>query len=64
VSTGGVTTTKEFVAYLDLQPEQYVLDVGSGIGGGPFYMAKVARRGLIGSVFDGWTGVWRQGSRH
>ena len=42
VSTGGFTTTKEFVGYLDLKPEQYVLDVGSGIGGGPFYMAKVS----------------------
>lgn len=40
VSTGGITTTEEFVAYLDLKPDQVVLDVGSGIGGGPIYMAK------------------------
>ncbi|XP_051115909.1 phosphomethylethanolamine N-methyltransferase-like [Andrographis paniculata] len=40
VSTGGLVTTKEFVAKLDLQPGQKVLDVGCGIGGGDFYMAK------------------------
>ncbi|OIT04993.1 PREDICTED: phosphoethanolamine N-methyltransferase 1-like isoform X1 [Nicotiana attenuata] len=39
VSTGGIETTKEFVAMLDLQPGQKVLDVGCGIGGGDFYMA-------------------------
>ncbi|KAL0429554.1 UNVERIFIED_CONTAM: Phosphoethanolamine N-methyltransferase 1 [Sesamum radiatum] len=39
VSTGGIDTTKEFVAKLDLQPGQKVLDVGCGIGGGDFYMA-------------------------
>ncbi|KAJ0048736.1 hypothetical protein Pint_17057 [Pistacia integerrima] len=39
VSTGGVETTKEFVAKLDLKPGQKVLDVGCGIGGGDFYMA-------------------------
>ncbi|XP_059144451.1 uncharacterized protein LOC131931640 [Physella acuta] len=40
VSTGGIETTKEFVALLDLQKGQKVLDVGGGIGGGAFYMAK------------------------
>ncbi|KAG8476200.1 hypothetical protein CXB51_033143 [Gossypium anomalum] len=40
VSTGGIETTKEFVAKLDLKPGQKVLDVGCGIGGGDFYMAK------------------------
>ncbi|GLT45485.1 hypothetical protein SLA2020_193140 [Shorea laevis] len=40
VSTGGIVTTKEFVAKLDLKPEQKVLDVGCGIGGGDFYMAE------------------------
>ncbi|CAN4086614.1 unnamed protein product [Withania somnifera] len=40
VSTGGLETTKEFVAMLDLQPGQKVLDVGCGIGGGDFYMAE------------------------
>lgn len=40
VSTGGLETTKEFVAKLDLQPGQKVLDVGCGIGGGDFYMAE------------------------
>ncbi|KAI3443278.1 uncharacterized protein J3R85_000208 [Psidium guajava] len=40
VSTGGIDTTKEFVAKLELQPGQKVLDVGCGIGGGDFYMAE------------------------
>ncbi|XP_077466597.1 phosphoethanolamine methyltransferase isoform X1 [Stigmatopora argus] len=40
VSTGGPNTTKEFVDLLNLQPGQKVLDVGCGIGGGDFYMAK------------------------
>ncbi|XP_034699396.1 phosphomethylethanolamine N-methyltransferase-like [Vitis riparia] len=40
VSTGGLETTKEFVAKLDLKPGQKVLDVGCGIGGGDFYMAE------------------------
>ncbi|XP_078689244.1 uncharacterized protein LOC144920768 isoform X1 [Branchiostoma floridae x Branchiostoma belcheri] len=40
VSTGGPETTEEFVARLDLLPDQHVLDVGCGIGGGDFYMAK------------------------
>ena len=41
VSTGGLSTTKEFVGLLSLKPDEYVLDVGTGIGGGPVYMAKV-----------------------
>ncbi len=41
VSPGGLDTTQEFVKLLDLKPGQRVLDVGSGIGGSAFYMAKV-----------------------
>lgn len=40
VSTGGPSTTKEFVDLLDMKAGQKVLDVGCGIGGGDFYMAK------------------------
>lgn len=34
-------TSKEFVDLLNLSSGQKVLDVGCGIGGGDFYMAKV-----------------------
>ncbi|KAJ7307456.1 hypothetical protein JRQ81_009476 [Phrynocephalus forsythii] len=40
VSTGGLSTTKELVSLLDLKPSQRVLDVGCGLGGSDFYMAK------------------------
>uniref|UniRef100_A0A671KY15 phosphoethanolamine N-methyltransferase n=1 Tax=Sinocyclocheilus anshuiensis TaxID=1608454 RepID=A0A671KY15_9TELE len=40
VSTGGISTTKEFVDMVNLTAGQKVLDVGCGIGGGDFYMAK------------------------
>ncbi|XP_078392432.1 LOW QUALITY PROTEIN: phosphoethanolamine methyltransferase, partial [Cetorhinus maximus] len=40
VSSGGLHTTKEFVQMLNLVRGQSVLDVGCGIGGGDFYMAK------------------------
>ncbi|XP_067121684.1 uncharacterized protein [Centruroides vittatus] len=40
LSTGGLETTKEFVQLLKLKPGNKVLDVGSGLGGHDFYMAK------------------------
>jgi len=40
VSTGGETTTKEFVDSLGLKAGMKVLDIGSGTGGSAFYMAR------------------------
>ena len=40
ISTGGLETTQKFFETLDLKPNQKVLDVGCGIGGGNFLMAK------------------------
>ncbi|ESO09748.1 hypothetical protein HELRODRAFT_183893 [Helobdella robusta] len=40
ISTGGIDTTTEFVEMLKLKAGEDVLDVGSGIGGGAFYMAQ------------------------
>lgn len=40
LSTGGISTTKVLCAAMDIQPEQRILDVGSGLGGGAFHMAR------------------------
>ncbi|CAG7827813.1 unnamed protein product [Allacma fusca] len=40
VSTGGQTTTQQFVKKLNLKPTDAVLDVGCGIGGSAFHMAR------------------------
>jgi len=40
ISTGGLRTTEEFCASLELGPTNKVLDVGCGIGGSSFYMAE------------------------
>uniref|UniRef100_A0A672S1T4 phosphoethanolamine N-methyltransferase n=2 Tax=Sinocyclocheilus grahami TaxID=75366 RepID=A0A672S1T4_SINGR len=48
VSTGGISTTKEFVDMVNLTAGQKVLDVGCGIGGGDFYMAKTFEVEVLG----------------
>lgn len=40
VSPGGLDGTREIVKLLNLKPDMQVLDVGSGIGGSAFHMAK------------------------
>ena len=40
VSVGGESTTRQFVAHLDLKPGMKVLDIGCRIGGSAFYMAR------------------------
>ncbi|MFN8443543.1 MAG: methyltransferase domain-containing protein [Caldilineaceae bacterium] len=40
VSPGGLATTQEFCAMLDLHDGMGVLDVGCGLGGAAFYMAE------------------------
>ena len=48
VSTGGIETTEEFVARLHLKENQKVLDIGCGIGGSAFYMAKKFGANVLG----------------
>lgn len=40
VSTGGQATTTKFCQRLNLQPGQKVLDIGCGIGGSAFHLAR------------------------
>ena len=40
VSTGGETTTSEFCSGIGLESGMKILDVGAGIGGSAFFMAK------------------------
>lgn len=40
VSVGGEITTRQFTEDLGLEPDKRVLDIGCGIGGSAFYMAR------------------------
>lgn len=65
VSVGGETTTREFVAQLNLSPGMKVLDIGCGSGGSAFHMARRSGRlaGVIrpspcpgtGWMYTAWT---------
>ncbi len=48
ISTGGLTTTEEFFKSFDLKPNQKVLDVGCGIGGGDFLLAEKFGADVLG----------------
>ncbi|KAE8986360.1 Phosphoethanolamine [Phytophthora rubi] len=48
VSTGGQGTTTEFVEKLNFKLGERVLDVGCGIGGGDFYMARQYGVSVVG----------------
>ncbi|XP_041376534.1 phosphoethanolamine N-methyltransferase-like isoform X2 [Gigantopelta aegis] len=48
ISTGGLETTKKFVKQLKLKKGDVVLDVGCGIGGSAFYMAKEHGAKVVG----------------
>lgn len=40
ISPGGEASAKEFLAHVQLPPYAHVLDVGCGVGGSAFYMAR------------------------
>ncbi|KAI0226388.1 Phosphoethanolamine N-methyltransferase [Lamellibrachia satsuma] len=48
VSTGGKETTEELVKLLNLKEREKVLDIGCGIGGSAFYMAKTYNVSVYG----------------
>ena len=48
VSTGGIESTKRLTANLELQPGMQVLDVGCGLGGSAFYLARVFQVKVFG----------------
>ena len=44
ISPGGLRETQEFAKYLELKPDQQVLDVGCGVGGAAVYLAREVRQ--------------------
>lgn len=48
VSTGGLETTVKYCERLNLNENMKILDVGSGIGGSPFYMNKISGCEVVG----------------
>ena len=52
VSTGGQETTTKFCRRLGLCADQRVLDVGCGIGGSAFHMARTFGATVYGGTLD------------
>jgi len=66
VSTGGLDTTTRFLAELDIKPNQKVLDVGCGIGGGNFLMAEKYNAQVLGlDLSSNMVGIaWERAQEH
>jgi phosphoethanolamine N-methyltransferase len=48
VSSGGISITKMFCSKLNLPQSPHILDIGSGLGGAAFYMARQFQATVVG----------------